>query len=391
MTHNNITKKKEFKRKSSINRNLKVYKKFSKKQIAEYKLKCNDDSKHVGNWCSNQKIRFELNRRNKDSLTSKVISEKELYDLREELLDNNIENIYNEFYSKFDINKNSVRIYPTGSTMPWSDKDVQITLNLVDNYTYKNIKDLTDIIIKLRVENQTYFFPKNKKIFDIYYDINFYMPSLFHFLYLPKSKKQMIEKYKRYCYISDIDTEGKNISTNVVLKPDFSDNPKQFLLIDISRILLTYNMDLDKCFKDYKKIPSKALVKIIEGIKLDGYFRINTYLHKLVSLNHVCAEMYFSVCSTIFVVWYMQINNMKTNSKQLLKDLKYLAIPAFIENHLMFSVTKKDKYLNRKIEAFKHLDKDLLIELLKKVLKKKKTYSKQKIKILKDLLVELET
>ena len=50
MAHNNITKKKEFKSKSSINRNLKVYKKFSKKQIAEYKLKCNDDSNHVGNW-----------------------------------------------------------------------------------------------------------------------------------------------------------------------------------------------------------------------------------------------------------------------------------------------------------------------------------------------------
>ena len=84
------------------------------------------------------------------------------------------------------------------------------------------------------------------------------------------------------------------------------------------------------------------------------------------------------------------MNNSEIMSPQFEKDLKYLAIPAVIENEIHYIETKKEKYNLRKEHALKNADKPLLISILKSlVMNKSDKYSKSKINILKKLLKQI--
>ena len=363
-----------------------MYSKVNKKIIHKYKQHCNDRSNHIGNWCTNQKLREYL--KNINSIN--IVGPKEIYNIRDTFLKNNIADIFKylkNFYKHKSLNKNNIKIFPTGSSNITSDKDVQILLNLFYKFNSTELNNITNAIIKTRKENQR-FFPNNKKIFDIYFDINYYTPSLFYFIRLPKSKKNFIKKIEKYCYIENISNNNK-LEATVVLKPDFK-NAREFLYEDCCNILKIYNMKLKKCYDSYKKKPSSAVFHIINNIHEDTPFKINNYLFDITSINNICAEMYMSICTTLYVVWYMQMNNSNSKSKQLKMDLKYLAIPAFIENHIHYIETKKGKYNLRKKQAFKDANKPLLISIIQDLIHiRGKQYSTSKITILKKLLKEI--
>ena len=251
-----------------------------------------------------------------------------------------------------------------------------------------DLKNITNSIIKIRKDNQKNFFDKNKKkLFDTYFDINYYMPSLFYFLNMPASKTYFINNVKQFCYIKK--TSNNPFKANAVLKPNF-DKPREFLYEDSRNILKNYNMNLKHCYEKYKNKPAIALAKIINNIHSNESFNINNYLFDITSINNICAEMYMSICTTIYVVWYIQMNNSEIMSEQFKKDLKYLAIPAVIENEIHYIETKKEKYNLRKEHALKNADKPLLISILKSlVMNKSDKYSKSKINILKKLLKQI--
>ncbi len=366
-----------------------LYKYATKTDIKSAKKKCNDENKHVGDWCTNQYLRNTL--QNKNNLPPDSLTAEQVYDLRDNYLDTTIDSIRNTFITNSkNMNKNSLKIYSTGSTSPWSDKDVQISLNLKNKYTLENLKKLTQIIKSTRKHNQAYFLKNTKKIFDTYYDINFYMPSFFHYIYLPKTQKAFIKNCEPYCYMNKPIIKSNHIEVQLVLKPDFTHNPEEFLYNDIIRSILNNNMQLTKCYERYTNKPAKSLVTIINNIHSNTPFSINEHLGNIASINPICAEMYLSICSTIYVVWYMQINNKKTNTERQRTDLKYLAIPTVVENHIFYTETKKDKYNHRKIHALTHAHKPLLISLLKKVIKiTGRGYSIKRINAVKKLLKEL--
>ncbi len=390
--HKHLSKTKKIrllKKRNHTKYQKRLYKYATKKDVKVAKKKCNDMSKHVGDWCTNQYLRNTL--KNNKFLPTDSLNASEMYDLRDNYLNATINAIHKVFVaSNKNINKNSLQIYSTGSTLAWSDKDVQISLNLYNNYTLDNLKKLTKIIKSTRKHNQQYFLKKTKKIFDTYYDINFYMPSLFHYIYLPKSQKAFIQKCEPHCYTNKPVIKSNHIEVQLVLKPDFTNDPGEFLYNDIIRCMLNINMQLSKCYERYINKPAKSLVTIINNIHSNTPFSINEHLSNITSINPICAEMYLSVCSTIYVVWYMQINNEKTHTAEQRTDLKYLAIPTVVENHIMYVETKKEKYNHRKLNALNHAHRPLLISLLEKAVKiSGRGYSTKRINIVKNLLKEL--
>ena len=89
---------------------------------------CNDKSKNIGNWCTDQHIRYLLENKG----VSDILSAEKIYKLREKHLANNIFKINNIFFSKVkNLKPTSIKILPTGSTNMWSDKDVQILFNII--------------------------------------------------------------------------------------------------------------------------------------------------------------------------------------------------------------------------------------------------------------------
>ena len=385
MKKKTIKQLKKLKKYTNLKETKKIYSKVKKKKIHNYKKICNDNSDYIGNWCTNQKVREYLNNNNND-----IVSPEKIYKIRDDFLKNNINSIfkYIKHYTKNNQINNNIKIFPTGSSKITSDKDVQITLNLNYNFTLSELKNITNSIIKIRKENQKNFFDKNKKkIFDTYFDINYYLPSLFYFLNIPISKTNFINNITKFCYIKKTSTNP--FKANAVLKPNF-DNPIEFLYEDSRNILKTYKMNLKHCYEKYKNKPAVALAKIISNIHTNKSFNINSYLFDITSINNICAEMYMSICTTIYVVWYIQMNNSEIMSEQFKKDLKYLAIPAVIENHIHYIETKKEKYNLRMKQALKNANKPLLISTIKKlVMIKSDKYSKSKINMLKTLLKNL--
>lgn len=379
---------KQLKKHTNLKETKKIYNKINKRNINKYKKDCHDKSVGIGDWCTNQKIRDFLIKNN-DKVN--IISPEKIYNIRDEFLKNNINAIFNyiKILTKINNVKNNIKIFTTGSSKITSDKDVQIALNLFYKFKLSDLKHITDSIIKIRKENQTSFFNNNKKkLFDSYFDINYYMPSLFYFINLPVSKKAFIKNIENYCYIKKTSTNP--LKADIVLKPNF-DNPKEFLYQDCCNILKNYNMKLKKCYDDYKKKPAIALSNIINNIHSNKTFEINKCLFDITSINNICAEMYMSICTTLYVVWYMQMNNSEIMSEQFKNDLMYLAIPAVIENHIHYIETKKDKYNLRKQHALKVANKPLMASIINDLIKNKGTkYSKSKISILKTLLKEIK-
>ena len=377
----------KLKKYTSLNETKKIYSKVNKKKINKYKKYCNDNSNLIGNWCTNQKLREYLVDNNKNN---DIVSPEKIYKIRDDFLKNNINSIfkYIKQYTKNNKINNNIKIFPTGSSKITSDKDVQITLNLYYKFTLTDLKNITNSIIKIRKDNQKNFFDKNKKkLFDTYFDINYYMPSLFYFLNIPVSKTNFSNNVKQFCYIKK--TSNNPFKASLVLKPNF-DQPLGFLSLDCRNILKNYNMNLKHCYEKYKNKPAVALAEIINKIHSNESFNINSYLFDITSINNICAEMYMSICTTIYVVWYMQMNNSEIMSPQFEKDLKYLAIPAVIENQIHYIETKKEKYMLRKDHALKNADKPLLITILKSLVSiKSNKYSKSKINILKKFLKQI--
>jgi hypothetical protein len=373
----------EFKERTSLQKTKRIYQKVNKGELKIFKKECHDTSKWIGNWCTNQKIREHLGE------SEYTISAEKIYKFRELFLNRVIESIRILIKSSLNVKKNSIDIFPTGSSNNTSDKDVQIELNFSNKYTLGDLRKITNIIIKIRKYNQKYFFKKHKKVFDTYYDINFYMPGLLHFIDMPVSKHNLIDKINKYSYMNKVLHIKSKLHFDFILRPDFTENPEQILLKDSFNIMKNYNMKLNSCYTNYKNKPASALHTIINNIHKDKEFNINDYIFDIVSINNICAEMYMSICCIIYVVWYMQMNK-NVASDELKRDLKYIAIPTVIENHLLFLETKKEKYNLRKQSALKHADKDMLIRILKQIAKlKKRQYSVLKIKRAKLLLKEL--
>ena len=357
--------------------------------LDDIKNECTDPKKvDEGYWCARQKLRKQVEKLS--PFPSAAMTAKQIYNLRDKYLNAQINLIETAFKSSVNkqsttLNANLLKIYPTGSENIHSDKDVQMALNLYQKWNPHLLTTLTDIIVLNRTYSQDFFF-KNKKTpqFDFYYDINYYMPSIFHYLYIPRGlTKKRVKLYTKHCYISNSLNDG---SIFLVFKPDFTNSEAAltFLSKEVKAILKGYEPDLDQCYQEYKKTPANALIKAIKCIKYKqlykNYNNYNNYLQEIVSINHICAEMYFSICSTIYVVWFMQQNKEKlnfnyitkswldTNDAWVINELGYLAIPTVIENHIFFHKTNKEKYNVRKQHALKYADRSILIRIIHKEL-----------------------
>ena len=184
--------------------------------------------------------------------TEYTISADKIYKFRELFLNRVIESIRILIKSSLNVKKNSIDIFPTGSSNNTSDKDVQIELNFSNKYTLGDLRKITNIIIKIRKYNQKYFFKKHKKVFDTYYDINFYMPGLLHFIDMPVSKHNLIDKINKYSYMNKVLHIKSKLHFDFILRPDFTENPEQILLKDSFNIMKNYNMKLNSCYTNYK-------------------------------------------------------------------------------------------------------------------------------------------
>lgn len=368
----------------------KLYSYIKKKDVHGSRKLCKD-YKHIGDWCLNQRIRL-LVENNKDVSYRKedVLSAKKIYSLREKYLIDIIQRIYSLFYNNKSGEKDIIYIYPTGSENLWSDKDVQISLNLAYFFKKKDLIELTDIIQIIRKESNNLFFKNKERLFDNYYDINFYMPSLFHYVLDTPCGRIVKKKFDKYCYSLRSVVGGNKKYHLMAIKPDFSVDRESFLYNELKFIIKDYTPKLHSCYVKYKDKPSSALSKFINCVQNDIPFSINDILTDIVYYNSICAEMYFTVCTPLFVVWFIQINNSKSGRSSIKKDLKYLSIPAFVENYILFLNTNKKKYKERMNAALSYVDKPLLKKMLGQIIKNPgEEYSKERYLMLKTIRAEL--
>ena len=100
---------KKFKKYTNLKETRKIYSKVHNKKINNYKKICNDDSKFIGNWCTNQKLRKHLIHNNKNI---DVVSPEKIYEFRDAFIKNNINSIfkYIKQYTKNNKLNNNIKI-----------------------------------------------------------------------------------------------------------------------------------------------------------------------------------------------------------------------------------------------------------------------------------------
>lgn len=296
----------------------------------------------------------KLNKTIKNKNWKKINKNKnKLNNIRHKIVDNIIFN--SETYSKNTFNK-KIKIYKTGSNKISSDIDLQISLNIANKWTYKELNTLILFINnKINKKNNKLHIDINKQ-----FDINFYLPTIFYHI----SSIKYLDKLNKKFYIK----KNNNIYS-LCLKPNFDISQKKietFLLKDSIKIF--YNEE-----KNYKKYLSlyKNISKLLENITnlMISNKDNNKMLLKLNSINCKGSDMYFSINTIIYVVWHLQLKN-----KIPINDLKYIVIPSFIENYIRFKSTNNPKYKYRYIKSLKIIKKYDTKILFNNILSKLKNY-----------------
>lgn len=244
-----------------------------------------------------------------------------------------------------DIKKNikkKIKIYPTGSKKISSDIDIQIALDLSLKINKEFFDNLIDIIIKniKYADNIWGEFPNRL-------DVNFYPSCLFNFFSeSSKDYNGLIVSKGNCCWVPILDNK---------------DLAYEFLVCDIKRINKNYKHNLNEFYKLYKENISKAVYKLYSNYK-KCYIEAkqhNELILELTKYNEIGPEMYYSVGSIIFVVWFLQLGNHLPK-----KLIKYLSIPSYLENKILFQKTKKQKYFERMNNSKKYMNTEM-IKLLK--------------------------
>lgn len=255
-------------------------------------------------------------------------------------------NIYNEFNKE-------IKIYGTGSKKLSSDIDLQISLNLSTKWKEKELKKLYNLV-KNKITMINNIFNKN---IDTFFDFNVYLPSIFFYI----SNLKGLNGIKKKFYL-----QKNNNIYNLCLRPNFNIKKIEiinFLIKDITNIFQKEEYSYKKYINESKKIA--YILKNISSILLNKNNN-NDNLLKLFNFNCNGNDMYYSICTTIFTVWFIQLKN---NIPK--KDLIYICIPAFIENYINFVLTKKEKYKKRfkkSIKLVKKFNKQkMFINIIEKI------------------------
>lgn len=240
------------------------------------------------------------------------------------------------------IKNRNFKIYPTGSKNLASDIDIQIVMNLTSKIDKKLLETIVDkVIVSIKKADKIWGEFPNRL------DVNFYPSGLFNFI---------TNKNKTY---SGLLISEKNNNCCWVPILDKQDLIRDFVSKDLSLINKNYKPRLVSFYKYYKKNITDYWMKLYynfnENILIPSEH--NDMILKLVKHNEIGPEMYFSVGSIIFVVWYIQLGN------DIPKNIKrYLSITSFVENDYLYQKTGKDKYRQRRDISKKYMDKKLASE-----------------------------
>lgn len=329
------------------------YSKDLKKQIL-YNKKCGKKPNNLPTWCT--LIKLLKNDSENFYLIKFIVNERKKYN--DKLI----------VYLEKNMEPYKIKVNNFGSLKDTSDYDYQVSFDILD-IDNKFINKLIKLISLLRKD----WNKMNTKIgvglrnipTDNFIETNWYLPTI---IYNVKNNNK--NKLKSYGYIH------KNI---IFIKPYFIKNKNSiidFLLNDIKLIFKKKKENLNKCYKNYNLVQKKYIL-LLKNILIDNRnihekkIKINNILLNLVSCNHICADMYFSICNIIYTVGYIQSNINIDN-------IELYAIPAFIENYIFYKKTHKEKYKNRYENAQQNLNKNIAIRYLKiilNILKKNKNIS----------------
>lgn len=242
-----------------------------------------------------------------------------------------------------------------GSRNPWSDYDYQVSFDLFQ----LDFRAFTSVVAAVQEARQSIaglseqVFPGTRVPTDNLIEVNWYLPTLL--FKAPPVKVRRLLQPQYFAVEQEI----------LALCPQLDGQAgAEFLKKDCLAIFRGRRTNLDSCYSRYGRLwPTFVKVReILQGSRTGASF--NNLLLQLVKLNPVCADMYFGVSTVLFVVVHMQL--CKGRSK--LKNLPLLAIPAAVENQLMFGRTGKAKYLERTKAALRVLDKRAAVEIIDQAL-----------------------
>lgn len=244
-----------------------------------------------------------------------------------------------------------------GSRHPWSDYDYQVSFDLLrlDFRAFASVvaavQDARGSIAGLAND----VFPNTRVPTDNLIEVNWYLPTL-----LFKAPSSRVRKLLRSKFA--FATHGI-----LALQPQLRGaSGEAFLVDDCLAVLRGRRVNLDSCYSRYAQLwPTFVQIRgALEGTNQIADLDFNHLLLKLVQFNPVCADMYFGVSTILFVVVHMQA----AGGRSKMKELDKLAIPAALENQLLYGRTGKGKYLARTKAALKVIDKQLALSIYDKVL-----------------------
>lgn len=235
------------------------------------------------------------------------------------------------------------KIYPTGSKNLSSDIDIQIVMNLTSKIDKHLLEKIVDNVVESIKKADSIWgeFPNRL-------DVNFYPSGLFNFV---------TNKHKTYPGLMMSKHDNNCCWIPILDDPELI---RDFVSKDLSLVNKNYRPRLASFYKNYKQNITDYWMRLYHNYQEDVLIpsQHNKMILKLVKHNEIGPEMYFSVGSIIFVVWYIQ---MKNDIPPYVK--KYLSISSYVENNNLYQRTGKEKYKIRRDLSKKYMDKKLAKEM----------------------------
>ena len=267
-------------------------------------------------------------------------------------------------------------VFPSGSRNLTSDIDVQISLDVCqwkDTGGEAHLKSIGKIAAL--VEGAISFARDVWLGLDLtgQLDINYYPPTIINF---GKNLTCVRELYPAQCMYVHVlkDPINQTEDTIVVWRPRFGNAEEdiEFLAADLFRSTLsqaTSNVTQYNA-KDLSEIGlvEGNLIKMALDAKGGTAVGWNRALLEVVQYNPIGPEMYFCVCTIIFVVLFMQMQSMQPGDIPL-AELRKIACVAAVENYFHFKHSGKAKYALRAQVALMLIDPgefDIILNSAKK-------------------------
>jgi len=247
---------------------------------------------------------------------------------------------------KEDTSVRKLKIIPTGSKNLSSDIDIQVLLNLSMPVKQGFFSHVIDMITKhVKIADDIWGEFPNRL------DVNYYPFGLFNFVSgrsrdHPRFDGLLISPTTKMCCWVPV-LKNKDLAYD-------------FLKVDTGRVNKKYKPNLKKFYELHKGNVQTSFFQLYNDYKNETLEIVehNKHILNLTKYNEIGPEMYFSVGSIIFVVWYIQLGN-KMNSDLI----KYLSIPSYLENKILYERTGKDKYKYRMDISKKCTDKKMMKRL----------------------------